>query len=58
MRTARVICTNPASLTPRQDENPAMAAQNFNIDIDADGIVLLTWNTPGRSANLIGLSVI
>jgi 3-hydroxyacyl-CoA dehydrogenase/enoyl-CoA hydratase/3-hydroxybutyryl-CoA epimerase len=31
---------------------------NFTLDTDADGIALITWNTPGRSANLIDRKVI
>src|ERR1700747_1962657 len=30
-----------------------MTLQNFTIDIDADGIALITWNMPGRSMNVI-----
>ena len=26
---------------------------NFNFDIDADGIALVTWDMPGRSMNVI-----
>ena len=35
-----------------------MSFQNFNLDIDADGIALVTWDMPGRSMNVIDLSVI
>ena len=31
---------------------------NFKLDIDADGIVLITWDAPGRSMNVIDLNVI
>jgi 3-hydroxyacyl-CoA dehydrogenase/enoyl-CoA hydratase/3-hydroxybutyryl-CoA epimerase len=31
---------------------------NFSLDIDADGIALVTWNAPGRSTNLIDRKVI
>ena len=30
---------------------------NFKLDIDADGIALITWDTPGRSMNVIDASV-
>ena len=30
-----------------------MAFQNFKLDIDADGIALVTWDMPGRTMNLI-----
>jgi 3-hydroxyacyl-CoA dehydrogenase/enoyl-CoA hydratase/3-hydroxybutyryl-CoA epimerase len=35
-----------------------MSFQNFNLDADADGIALITWDMPGRSMNVIDLSVI
>ena len=30
---------------------------NFRLDIDADGIATLTWDMPGKSMNVIDLSV-
>src|SRR3984893_11726843 len=30
-----------------------MAFKNFRLDTDADGIVLVTWDTPGRSMNVL-----
>src|ERR1700733_12622554 len=30
-----------------------MAFKNFRIETDADGIVLVTWDTPGRSLNVL-----
>jgi 3-hydroxyacyl-CoA dehydrogenase/enoyl-CoA hydratase/3-hydroxybutyryl-CoA epimerase len=30
---------------------------NFTLDVDADGIALVTWNMPGRSMNVIDASV-
>ena len=30
---------------------------NFKLDIDADGIALVTWDMPGRSMNVIDTSV-
>jgi 3-hydroxyacyl-CoA dehydrogenase / enoyl-CoA hydratase / 3-hydroxybutyryl-CoA epimerase len=35
-----------------------MSDQNFKIDIDAHGIALITWDMPGKSMNLIDLSMI
>src|SRR5258707_7088393 len=35
-----------------------MTTTNFKLDIDADGIALVTWDMPGRSMNVIDLSVI
>jgi 3-hydroxyacyl-CoA dehydrogenase/enoyl-CoA hydratase/3-hydroxybutyryl-CoA epimerase len=34
-----------------------MSFTHFTLDIDADGIALLTWNSPGRSMNLIDAAV-
>src|SRR3978361_1514628 len=33
--------------------NKPMAFKNFNIETDADGIALVTWDTPGRSMNVL-----
>jgi 3-hydroxyacyl-CoA dehydrogenase / enoyl-CoA hydratase / 3-hydroxybutyryl-CoA epimerase len=35
-----------------------MSYANFKIDLDADGIALVTWDVPGRSMNLISLEAI
>jgi 3-hydroxyacyl-CoA dehydrogenase / enoyl-CoA hydratase / 3-hydroxybutyryl-CoA epimerase len=35
-----------------------MAYQNFKLEVDADGIALVTWDMAGRSMNVINLSVI
>src|SRR6476661_5004153 len=34
-----------------------MTFVNFTLEIDADGIALVTWNAPGRSMNVIDLKV-
>jgi 3-hydroxyacyl-CoA dehydrogenase/enoyl-CoA hydratase/3-hydroxybutyryl-CoA epimerase len=34
-----------------------MNFQNFNLDIDADGIALVSWDMPGRSMNVIDAKV-
>ena len=31
---------------------------NFTLDIDGDGIALVTWNAPGRTMNVIDVKVI
>src|SRR5215475_4076350 len=31
---------------------------NFKLDVDADGIALVTWDAPGRSMNVIDLKTI
>jgi 3-hydroxyacyl-CoA dehydrogenase / enoyl-CoA hydratase / 3-hydroxybutyryl-CoA epimerase len=33
-------------------------ADNFKLDVDGDGIALITWDMPGRSMNVIDLAVI
>src|SRR6266545_6859382 len=35
-----------------------MTTVNFKLDIDADGIALVTWEVPGRSMNVIDLKTI
>ena len=30
---------------------------NFTLDIDADGIALITWDMPGRSMNVLNSEV-
>ncbi|MDQ2953503.1 MAG: 3-hydroxyacyl-CoA dehydrogenase NAD-binding domain-containing protein [Pseudomonadota bacterium] len=35
-----------------------MSFTNFKLDVDADGIALITWDMPGRSMNLIDVKVI
>ncbi len=35
-----------------------MTDQNFKLDIDGDGIALITWDMPDRSMNVIDLAVI
>jgi 3-hydroxyacyl-CoA dehydrogenase/enoyl-CoA hydratase/3-hydroxybutyryl-CoA epimerase len=35
-----------------------MANTNFTLDIDADGLALVTWDAPGRSMNVIDLNVV
>src|SRR5258708_13087323 len=33
-------------------------ADNFKLEIDADGIALITWDMPGRTMNVIDLAAI
>jgi 3-hydroxyacyl-CoA dehydrogenase/enoyl-CoA hydratase/3-hydroxybutyryl-CoA epimerase len=35
-----------------------MSYANFKVDLDGDGIALVTWDVPGRSMNLISLDAI
>jgi len=35
-----------------------MSFTNFTLDVDGDGIALVTWNAPGRSMNVIDATVI
>ena len=30
-----------------------MSYENFTVEIDADGIALVTWDMPGRSMNVL-----
>src|SRR6202158_2865652 len=40
---------------PQDDGNGSdnMAFKNFKVETDTDGIVLVTWDTPGRSMNVL-----
>ena len=47
-----------AKARPPQDDgsefgSDIMAYKNFKIETDADGIALVTWDTPGRSMNVL-----
>src|SRR5688572_19314572 len=35
-----------------------MASENFKLDVDGEGIALVTWDMPGRPMNVIDLAVI
>ena len=35
-----------------------MANDNFKLDVDADGIALVTWDMPGKTMNVIDVAVI
>ena len=35
-----------------------MSATHFKLDVDSDGIALVTWNEPGRTMNVIDMAVI
>ena len=35
-----------------------MTFTNFTLDIDADGIALVTWDVPGRSMNVIDMTIL
>jgi len=35
-----------------------MTSTHFSHDIDGDGIALITWDSPGRTMNVIGSAVI
>src|ERR1700759_1498491 len=41
----------PNGCRPRGSND--MAYKNFKIETDADGIALVTWDTPGRSMNVL-----
>src|SRR5205085_6273198 len=48
--------TNPANRTDFR--RLPMTYQNFKLDVDADGIALITWDMPGKSMNVIDFSVV
>src|ERR1700686_146295 len=35
-----------------------MTYQHFKVEIDGDGVALVTWDSPGRSMNVIDMKVI
>ena len=35
-----------------------MSFQHFTLDVDGDGLALITWNSPGRSMNVIDAAVL
>src|SRR5262245_42226603 len=63
-RTALAFHASRARLTRKAADDAtrgrvrAMTYINFKLDTDADGIVLITWDAPGRSMNVINLNVI
>src|SRR5262249_45461386 len=64
-RTALAFHASRARLTRKAADEAtdrgrvrAMTYINFKLDTDADGIVLITWDAPGRSMNVIDLNVI
>src|SRR4051812_29126993 len=50
-------CTNPASRIERPHPQEISMTQNFKLDVDGDGIALVTWDMPGKSMNVIDVSV-
>ena len=62
-RSCWSCATTKARATPtrtaiRMSESGAMTFTNFTLDIDGDGIALVTWNAPGRTMNVIDATVI
>src|SRR3954469_17759362 len=66
VRRAGAICTSRASpidcfCAPARSHyaygRTAMTDKNFTLDVDGDGIALVTWNMPGRSMNVIDMDV-
>ena len=39
-------------------ESGAMTFTNFKLDIDGDGVAVVTWNAPGRTMNVIDMTAI
>ena len=48
----------PITAKPIKAVGERHGRRNFKLDIDADGIALITWDMPGRSMNVIDLAVI
>src|ERR1700730_3006933 len=51
-------CTSPARRTERPHLEEIAMTQNFKLDVDGDGIALVTWDMPGKSMNVIDMDVI
>src|SRR5438105_12286692 len=55
---SRACCTNPARRTERPHREETPMTQNFKLDVDGDGIALVTWDMPGKSMNVIDMDVV
>src|SRR5690349_22168813 len=44
-------------MTKREKRGRQMTYKNFKCEVDADGIALITWDMPGKSMNVIDVSV-
>src|SRR6266700_293707 len=51
-------CTNPASRIERPHRGETPMTQNFKLDVDGDGMALVTWDMPGKSMNVIDMDVV
>src|SRR5580692_1308460 len=60
--TSWLSVTTMACVTPTRTANRMAETEptytNFTLDIDGDGIALVTWNAPGRTMNVIDVKVI
>src|SRR5262245_11129269 len=57
------VCTTPTNRvslirSSKSFGEVPMSYVNFKLNIDVDGVALITWDAPGRSMNLIDLKVI
>src|SRR5947207_13674212 len=51
-------CTKTARPTRRSFHSRRIRMSNFKFEVDADGIALITWDMPGKSMNVIDMSVV
>src|SRR4051794_5710127 len=49
--------TRTARPTERPFHSRRIRMSNFKFEVDADGIALITWDMPGKSMNVIDVSV-
>ena len=42
----------PACVTRARTVSPTLSFIHFTLDVDCDGLALVTWNSPGRSMNV------
>src|SRR5215469_259283 len=60
---SRSCATTKASATPTRtghpmSKSPKAAFTKFKLDVDSDGIALITWDAPGPTMNLIDMTMI
>src|SRR5271154_6009304 len=55
--TTRAFVTRTKTAIPMSESEP-MTFTKFSLDVDGDGIALITWNAPGSTMNLIDVTMI
>src|ERR1051325_1458991 len=58
MEPASASCTRTARPTEAHSLPRRLQMANFNFDVDADGIALITWDSPGKSMNVIDFALV